>query len=1060
MRDDAPGWLRRWREAWLLATAAITLETVGVCILARHEFAGGFEITLALSTLLPLACALALVPSAVGAVASAAVEQGRTRSGKVGGALLAACFFGAVAFGCSTGRHFVGSRRPAFVLLSVALGAALGIGVTGVLARTLEALRAKSRVAVLLLLAGGFVAVEIANQRVLPRLYPAFHLGLAVLALALVGLAGPVVRSLGSRVLDAVAAIALVSALCLGALAPKRVHLHDNLRWIFLERAPLVGRAVEVAALVAPPPPLDDAPEEERTATVEHALDLGGRDILLVTIDALRADHVGAYGYTRGTTPRLDALAREGAVFDAAYTATPHTSYAVTSLMTGKYMRPLLLQGLGADSETLAEALRRYDFHTAAFYPPAVFFVDKERFASFESRALGFEYRKEQFSPAGARAAELQSYLDTRAKSDRLFVWVHLFEPHEPYVAHPEHDFGERAIDRYDAEIAAADQGLGAIVDAMRAARPDAMVVVTADHGEEFGEHGGRYHGTSVYDEQVRVPLVFHAKGLIPAGRVGSPVGLIDIMPTLLGAARIPASPRVRGRDLGAALLGRGEPAGAAFSETDEHTLYAKDTRRLVCARKIGACRLHDIASDPGETVDLSSTRGADVASLKAEQRRLVASLGRYEAGANEGWPDALRRGLSGDTDAAEDVASLLGDADVRIRRKAAETLFELAQPAIVEGDPRDRRGSSGAALGDDVAEPLRRALASDEDGTVRRFAALALTRLGQGAPLTFDLVKGIDGDGERIGDAPDARGWKRLAALALAEVGDGRGVDVLVEWWAAGFPDGDQAPESTPFERQRQLLAALSALRAKDAVLPLTRGLADVRLRRHIARALAAIGDDKARPALAAALRDEPYHDGRSTLARALVALGGRAELVAPLTRYLGVPDPIPDGLALAEEADVLAWIGGPSSNDRSRLVRFATSGVSVALRLPEASEDTGQGQGQGARVVVRTRTRDGNPGEVRVAVKPGPRAVEDRTRPVPKSAPVLDPARSVTLRVASTNLIEVHATLPAEIAPRPGDAVDLVVYATQNVEVSSLVLVPLAVERTPPPKAVEPEP
>src|ERR671926_557327 len=97
-------------------------------------------------------------------------------------------------------------------------------------------------------------------------------------------------------------------------------------------------------------------------------------------------------------------MATEGVVFDAAYSPTPHTSYAVTSLMTGKYMRPLLLQGLGADSDTWAGLLRTYGYRTAAFYPPAVFFIDGELFVPFRDRKLDFEYARVEFASPGERS--------------------------------------------------------------------------------------------------------------------------------------------------------------------------------------------------------------------------------------------------------------------------------------------------------------------------------------------------------------------------------------------------------------------------------------------------------------------------------------------------------------------------------------------------------------------------------------------------------------------------------------------------------------------------------
>ena len=106
---------------------------------------------------------------------------------------------------------------------------------------------------------------------------------------------------------------------------------------------------------------------------------------LLITIDALRADHVGAYGYERALTPSLDRLAKSGIVFEAAYTASPHTSYSLTSLMTGKYVYPLIQQGIELSSSTTwAGVLRQYGYQTAAFYPPAVFYIDGKDFKHFE----------------------------------------------------------------------------------------------------------------------------------------------------------------------------------------------------------------------------------------------------------------------------------------------------------------------------------------------------------------------------------------------------------------------------------------------------------------------------------------------------------------------------------------------------------------------------------------------------------------------------------------------------------------------------------------------------
>jgi arylsulfatase A-like enzyme len=1060
----------RIADAYLALSGLAYLELYAVGFLSLGHFVGAFELGQASRNLAPVAL-LAAAPCAL--AAGSVVELIRRADGRVARvatALLAACFTGAAAWGVGTGRHLEGGRRPIFAVVLALLGAAAAFSLGPRAARLLAWLAAadapRSRVRRgVAFLAGAVVAgaaLGAVNLHVLPRLYPAFHLALAALALLVGGAAGAAFASFDSarrprtfsawltqgRLLRVAAAGVLFAfgAARAQSAAARLAHL-DNVRLIYLTRAPLLSLVVELAAVLHTPPPIEDAPLPEPKQS-GHAIELAGRDILLVTIDALRADHVGAYGYARRTTPHLDALAEEGALFEAAYSPTPHTSYAVTSIMAGKYMRPLVLMGLGDDSETWASHLRHYGYRTAAFYPPAVFFIDGERFTSVRERALDFEYRRIEFAPAAERAEAVKTYLARQTKDRRLFLWVHLFEPHEPYEAHPEHPFGDRDIDRYDAEIAAADAGLGSVVSAVRAARPNAVVIVAADHGEEFGEHGGRYHGTTVYEEQVRVPLVVSAPGLIAPKRIAAPVQLVDLLPTVLAGLSIPRPARVRGADLGPLLAGLTPPEpptpapgpklpGFAFSESDAQTMLARGSLRLVCARKIGACALYDVERDPGEQSDVSAAHPVELAAMRAELRAVEASHGRFERqglrSEGKGWPEALRRGIAGDGDAAGDVAALLDDADVAIRRKAAEVLFELG------------RGDAAAAM--------RLALVRDEDDEVRRFCALGLTRLGEGAPRVRDLL------------ADREPRWRRLAALALAESGDDRGVDVLVHWWREAYPAKPEptrdnpypkapVPIPIPFERAREIAAAFGKIRAKAAVLPLTAALDDVRLRPFVAAALARIGDEAARPALAERLRGERYQVARRALAEALVKLGAGPELRTPLVRFLGTPDPLPEGLRIAEQGKVLEMVGGPRDRDRDRLRRFATSGVAIPLLVPSLSK-ADRDAGRPLRALCRARTTDRRAGEIRFGLRDGPPpSKSDRKSLVPSAAPALDPRRAAVLSVPAGDApVEVFATLPATVAVRPGDVGDFVVYATQNVEVSACVVVPLADEIPPPP-------
>ncbi len=812
-------------------------------------------------------------------------------------ALAVACG-AAVGWGVGTGRHFANPLLRACLALAVA-GLALAVEYTYRIARD-RAPRALPAA-----LAAVAAASWWADGHVLPRLYPAFHAGLFGASLLASGLAAIELSVLGRRVTTALVAIAFASALY-APFAARRLRSYDNLRRVLVEAAPWMGRAVRVAAVLAPRDPLSEGTLTSAPTAAARALDWSGRDVVLVSIDALRADHVGAYGYARPTTPHIDALAREGTLFEHAYCPTPHTSYSVTSMMTGKYMRPLLALGLGRDSETLAADLRRYGFRTAAFYPPAVFFIDAPKFETFESRALDFEYRKVEFADPALRERQLREYLQTTPSDKPLFLWVHFFEPHEPYVQHPEHRFGDTDLDAYDSEIATADDGVGRVVAAVREKRPGAVVIVTADHGEEFGDHGGRYHGTSVYEEQVRVPLVVVAPGARAGAKVDAPVQTIDLVPTVLSALGIPRPARVRGRDLGPLLAKPAAPGekGFAFAETDDASLLAKGPLRLVCQKQIDACALFDVASDAAEKHDVSREHGADVAAMRSELDGIERSHGKFE-GQGAALPDALRRGAAGDAAAALEVAGLLDDVNVDYRREAARVLFDL-------------RGAQ-------TLPQLRRACEKDDDAIVRGTACAAVARIDKTAPLAqvAPLLAASD------------EGVRRLAALALAERGDASGAGELAKWV--------EAP-GIEFSRQREIVAALAAAHARAALPVLVRLLDDVRVRGYAADALGALGDPSARAPLLAHFAVEPYVSVRPREAAAIVALGGTDELAAPLARFAGLPEPMDGALDLARRASLLdAAHGGALAPKPADALEAALRAPAGPLRVGVLLRDSG---------------------------------------------------------------------------------------------------------------------
>ena len=845
--------------AWL---GTLLVENVVLGAGWGGEFTGAWEVTQVRRLVVPMAVA-GLAPASIAVVGwwrvallaarGARLAQGALGAlGGLGGLLLG--------LGVTHGRHFAswGARGP-FVLLLVAGGVLLGVGVVP---RAASVARWP-----LLLLAMGLalgLAGWAAGAFVLPRLYPAFHVAMLVACLSgatLVGLGARAAARLPARADTAVSVatgVVVVAAIAWTPNAAHRLAQLANVRMVVVEHAPLLGAAVQLAVRLR-------SPELEQPATqgssgapgeVARSLDWSGHDIVLLSVDALRADHVSAYGYARPTTPNLDALASEGTLFEAAYCPTPHTSYSVTSMMTGKYMRPLLALGLGEDSETWAQDLRLYGWRTAGFYPPAVFFIDGDRFPRFERETLGFEYAKVEFADPALREAQVAGYLDGAPADKPLLLWVHFFEPHEPYVDHPDHRFAGGAstdVDAYDGEVATADDGIGRIVKLVRSRRPGAAVLVTADHGEEFGEHGGRYHGTTVFEEQVHVPLVVVGPGVRRGARVASVVQTIDLLPTALSALGIPRPARLRGRDLGPMLAGEaGAPdPGFAFAETDDFALVASGVDRLVCERRAAACALYRPSRDPAEKHDLSADEPARFAELRAVLRGVERDQGRFEAAAGPAWPEALRRGMVGDADAAADVASLLDDADVTMRRKAAEVCFALHVAA--------------------TAPQLRRALKREEDDEVRRWVSLALVRLGD-PPIV---------DTERLLADP-SRDWRRRAALALGERGETRSCETISAWWDEIAPtgqgrqaDGEPAQVAMDLPHAQELLAATGKARCRGSVPALLRALQDVRARPYVSDALGALGDERARPVLLSLLAVEPYVTTRPHEAAALLALG-----------------------------------------------------------------------------------------------------------------------------------------------------------------------------------------
>jgi arylsulfatase A-like enzyme/Tfp pilus assembly protein PilF len=310
-------------------------------------------------------------------------------------------------------------------------------------------------------------------------------------------------------------------------------------------------------------------------------------DIVFITVDTTRADRMGFLGNTHGLTPNLDLVARQGVVFERAYSQAPLTPVSHATIFTGTYPQFHTVTDFGhplpALLPYLPEILQKSGYHTAAFIgsiildPNASMGPGFDRGFSFFD--AGFHIKRDRNESrydtierrGGDVVAHAISWLD-KNRQQPFFIWVHLYDPHAPYD--PPAPYGKRFKDPYEGEIAYADASLGKLFTYLRqrGLYERTLIVVMSDHGESLGAHGESMHGIFLYDETIHVPLVFKLPGeLLARHRVSTRVRLVDVAPTLLNMLSLPLPPTFQGESL-VPLMKGGEKATAdlpAYAETD-----------------------------------------------------------------------------------------------------------------------------------------------------------------------------------------------------------------------------------------------------------------------------------------------------------------------------------------------------------------------------------------------------------------------------------------------------------------------------------------------------------
>ncbi len=528
--------------------------------------------------------------------------------------------------------------------------------------------------------------------------------------------------------------------------------------------------------------------------------------VVLIVVDALRADHLGTYGYDRPTSPEIDRWSTGARVFERAYATSPWTLPSFGSILTGwlpsahgagievadrapgvEVAAARNFVTLAAGVPTVAEILRSSGYATGAFvtnpFLDPRFGLDRG-FTDYDH----YEASNSEIRPAGEVVDLSLGWIDAHA--DRpFFVMVHLFDPHLDYDAPPpyrgrfarsddgdlelpvrgmwpirnripEISAAERAFiaAAYDEEIAYVDDQFGRLIRGLesRGLLEGSLVILTADHGEELFEHDGFEHGHSMYDEVLRVPLVVRGPGVAPA-RVATPVSLVDVVPTILEVAGVPIPTTIAGRS----LLRAQDPAAAPRPVIAERVLYGAETKAIVAwPYKVilevdsGVAQLFDLAADPEERQDLSATQPDTL-------RRL---LGELSAGLSEAR--RLRIGVR---------AELGTGAGAELDEDLVRRLRALG---YIGGDADVGGGTvTGAEARSAVTDPEARVAVTDSAanaGLRIRFVpdAAAFDAPPPPAPVPFDVVSAdMDNDGD-----PDLLvNWHNLGALEIFENDGGR---------------------------------------------------------------------------------------------------------------------------------------------------------------------------------------------------------------------------------------------------------------------------------------------
>lgn len=397
----------------------------------------------------------------------------------------------------------------------------------------------------------------------------------------------------------------------------------------------------EIAALeaeLAPPPP--------RASSVPPPARARPPNVLLIVVDTLRADHLGAYGYARDTSPRLDAWARTAVVFEQARSTGPSTRFSVPPLMIGKYFTEIDRDKyewprIGEGETLLAERLDPLGYTSGAFHSIRYlrpFYRLDQGFDHYSDKSLDDRGPPLRMTSSDYITDEALAWVDKAQLKDHqpFLLWAYYGDPHSQYMRHDGFKlFSQNYRDLYDHEILFTDHHIGRLFDGLaeRGLTDDLIIVFTSDHGEALDpevDHGTLNHSRTLYDELIHVPLIISGPGVTPR-RVSTPVSLVDVVPTMLELVGLPHDPALRGVSLAPWLRGEDPVHPPVFFEKhraldDPQKGMIAWPYKVILTVPTGHTAIYDLAADPAET------RNVAYSLPEAERARLVNLIKHWTA--------------------------------------------------------------------------------------------------------------------------------------------------------------------------------------------------------------------------------------------------------------------------------------------------------------------------------------------------------------------------------------------------------------------------------------------